>query len=175
MGQFAGSLWGSLSRNQKQALVFLVVIAGIPLGGTAYQKLVHVFHEELVYVAAPRAYAEMLQVNTVEEMKADVLDRLSKCESGGNSDVGIVFDSNGKASIGVFQWQIASFQHYWFKKNGEKLSNKDAIVYALDEDKARDLASWVIFETNKGSGSDWVNCTNWHDLDALVDFIKSHE
>jgi hypothetical protein len=46
---------------------------------------------------------------------------------------------------------------------------------ALDDAKARELAAWVIFETDAGSGKDWFNCTNWHDLDTLVDFIKSHE
>ena len=111
--------------------------------------------------------------STVDEMKADVLDRLAKCENPNQKP--IVFDTNGVASVGQYQWQPHSFQYYWKKMTGEMLSEKDAVVYALDDAKARQLAAFVIFETDAGSGKDWVNCTKWHDLDTLVGFIKSHE
>jgi hypothetical protein len=119
LGQFASSLWSSLSRNQKQALVVMIVCAAVPLGSVAYEKVADVLHDELIYVAAPRAYAEIIQESTVDEMKADVLDKLAKCESGGKETT-IVFDTNGKASVGNYQWQIASFQYYYAKMTGRR-------------------------------------------------------
>lgn len=130
---------------------------------------------DIVYKAAPLtfAYADEIKPNTIEEMKNDVLDRLSKCENPNQKP--IVFDTNGVASVGNFQWQPHSFQHYWEKKTGQKLSEKEAVIYALDDTKARELASYVIFDTDKGVGKDWFNCNKWHSLDDLVAFIKSHE
>ena len=121
----------------------------------------------------PVAEAAEVKPETLEEMKGDVLDRLAKCESGGKETT-IVFDTNGKASVGNYQWQLASFRHYYEKKTGVKLTDRQAAVMALDDVKARELASWVIFDTEKGGSYDWVNCFKWHDLDTLVKFIKAH-
>lgn len=129
---------------------------------------------ELQYIAPQRVEAaEIIAPDTIEEMKNDVLDRLTKCENP--NDKPIVFDTNGIASVGKFQWQPHSFQHYWLKKTGDKISEKEAVIYALDDAKARELAAYVIFETDNGSKKDWVNCTKWHDLDTLISFIKSHD
>lgn len=113
--------------------------------------------------------------DTIQEMKDGVLDQLKKCENPNADNVPFIFDSNGIGSVGTFQWQPHSFQHYWEKMTGDKITKKDAVLYALDEDKARKLTEWVIFETDAGVGKDWVVCNNRHDLDTLVSFIKSHE
>lgn len=121
----------------------------------------------------PFAEADEIKPDTLEAMKGDVLDRLAKCESGGKETT-IVFDTNGKASVGNYQWQLSSFRYYHEKRTGVKLTERQAAVMALDDVKARELASWVIFDTEKGGSADWVNCYKWHNLETLVKFIKSH-
>jgi hypothetical protein len=58
---------------------------------------------------------------------------------------------------------------------GEKITEKQAAVKALDNETARSLAEWVIFETEKGGSRDWLNCFKWHGLQGKVDLIKSLE
>lgn len=123
---------------------------------------------------APKAEADEIDRLDVkiDQLKNEVLDTLAKCESGGR-EVSIVFDSNAKPSLGNFQWQPHSFQHYHLKRTGEKITERQAVVAALDDVKARELAAYVIFETDKGVAKDWVNCAKWHGLQAKVDLIKS--
>jgi hypothetical protein len=169
-GRFSSGLF-PLSFRRKVYLASMVFLLVLALLGKAGEEWVD---KELHYIAAhPLEAAEIITPDTIEEMKNDVLDRLAKCENPHSKP--IVFDTNGVASVGNFQWQPHSFQHYWEKKTGVKLSEKEAVIYALDDTKARELASYVIFETDKGVKSDWVNCNNWHGLQELVDFIKAHE
>jgi hypothetical protein len=166
------------SRAKKVLLVLAIAFWSIPLIGQFtgdFQWIADVVAPEVRAVNSFAGVAEAAEVtpSTLEAMKGDVLDRLGQCENPKQKP--IVFDTNGIASVGQYQWQPHSFQYYWQKMTGEKLSEKNAVIYALDDAKARELASWVIFETEKGSGADWVNCTAWHDLDTLVEFIKAHE
>lgn len=167
LGRFAGGLF-PLSRRRKVLLAGMVVCAVVPLAGKALE---YVRPGELVAHRAEAA--ELPMISTVDEMKADVLDRLAECENPKGKP--IVFDTNGVASVGQYQWQPHSFQHYWEKMTGIALSEKEAVIYALDDAKARRLAEYVIFETDKGPGKDWINCSRWHDLETLVAFIKAHE
>ena len=151
----------------------MILCAAFPIGHMGIMKFLNtIIGKELTYIATPMVFAE--EVKTIDQMKSDVLDRLAKCESGGKETT-IVFDSNGKASVGNYQWQLASFRHYYEKMTGKKITDREAAIMALDDVKARELASYVIFETEKGGSRDWVNCFNWHDLDTLVKFIKAHD
>jgi hypothetical protein len=93
----------------------------------------------------------------IRELKDAVLDDLEKCESGGRKEEdGIaVLDSNGKGSYGPYQWQRTSYMHYYEKQTGGLISGRDAIIHALQRDKARSLAEFVIFETPNGVEKDW--------------------
>lgn len=110
----------------------------------------------------------------VEEFKTDLLDTLQACESAGRkeSDGLIVFDSNAKASIGTFQFQIGTVKHYYKKFNAKDITNKEAILIALDDDKARELADQIIFENNEDGLRNWYNCTKKHNLQGKLDIIN---
>ena len=150
-------MWGTI------AFLFWFFIWGHPMVIDALDKEITAVNVVEAAVVTPA---------TLEEMKGDVLDRLKQCEN--KEGVAIIFDTNGKASIGDYMWQIGSFQHYWSLKTGQKLTQKQAASYALDDVKARELASWVIFETKSGVDKDWVNCSKRHSLQTLVDFIGAH-
>jgi hypothetical protein len=174
-GEFA-SKRKPLSKNAKRILLgFVFVCLSTIAGGQIAER--EGFFDNSLHVVNVAEAAEVVVTGggapTIDEMKSDVLDRLTKCENPGGKP--IVFDTNGVASVGAYQWQPHSFQHYWEKMTGEKLSEKEAVVYALDDVKARELAAYVIFETDNGAGKDWVNCNRWHGLDTLVQFIKAHE
>jgi hypothetical protein len=113
----------------------------------------------------------------IETAKNDVIDRLAQCESGGHkADDGIlVFDTNNKASIGELQFQKDTVRHYVKKLYGKDITGREAVIWALDTEKARQLAKDIIFTTENGVGADWVNCDRWHGLSARVELIKEFE
>ena len=174
-GQFAYKSWSKEKKQAFWALMVCIILPFLHMGVTAF--LDSIIGKELTYIASPRAEAAEIAPDKIEEMKGDVLDRLSKCESGGkDSKNGIdTIDTNNKVSYGIFQFQKSTVQHYYKKMTGNEISGKDAILLALDDEKSRQLAKWIIFETDNGSGKDWFNCTKWNDLDTLVKFIKSHQ
>ena len=110
----------------------------------------------------------------IEELKDSVVDRLVKCESSGlkESDAPIILDSNKKFSIGVLQFQIKTVQHYTEIINHQTITAKEAVLLALDEQRARQLAKQIIFGTKSGVAGDWVVCSRRHNLQAEVDIIK---
>lgn len=91
----------------------------------------------------------------VNELKGALLDQLKACENGEGAV--IVFDSNKKASVGSYQFQIDTVKHYYKAFYGQELSTKEAVLLALDDEKARDLASKIIFEKN--GLNNWYNCS----------------
>lgn len=113
----------------------------------------------------------------VRELKDEVLNDLARCESGGRDNESgiIVWDTNNKPSIGKFQFQVATVQHYVEKRDGKKISGREAILLALDETEARKLAEWVIFDSGKGSANDWVICTRNYHLQEKQNIIKKLE
>lgn len=121
--------------------------------------------------------SQIMFENKIEKLKNEVLDTLSKCESAGHTedDGIIILDTNNKASIGQFQWQISSVKFYNKQKTGIELTSKEAILLALDEDRARNLAKYVAFETKNKLSKDWYNCSVKYGLDEKVEMIKSLE
>jgi len=129
-----------------------------------------------IFVQAEDKSSEMYQ-EKIEGLKDAVMSKLSQCEGGGykESDGIIIMDTNNKLSIGQFQWQVSSVQHYYKLMTGKDISKKDAVILALNETEARKLAKYVAFETKNKIGKDWVNCNKKHNLDIQVDMIKSME
>lgn len=165
----------ALKWQRKALLCFIMVLAAIPFGGKTWEaikpsELVYkrVFADEIDnYKNLPKDRLEA----KIGALRADLLDTLQKCESGGKDTLAIVFDTNGVASVGVFQWQPHSFIHYWQKMTGEKITEREAIVKALDNETARELAAYTIFE-NDHELKPWHNCTKWHKLNEKLENIK---
>jgi hypothetical protein len=109
----------------------------------------------------------------VDELKSDMLDTLQACErSKYTEDDGIIiFDSNNKASIGTFQFQKATVIHYYKTLYGKDITGKEAVLIALDDNKARELAHDIIFSSKNGL-SNWYNCTQKHGLEGQLAVIN---
>lgn len=110
----------------------------------------------------------------INELKGELLDTLKSCESRDKTeeDAVIVFDTNNKPSIGLYQFQINTVIHYYDKLYRQTITRKQAVEIALDEEKSRTLAQDVIFESGSGL-KDWVNCDKKHGLTAQLNFIHN--
>jgi hypothetical protein len=140
--------------------------AGFMLGSVTYPVTVYAEKE-----------VDTSLVEKIKELKVELLTTLKGCEAQGykEADAPIIFDSNNKASIGLYQWQINSVIHYYKVLYGKDISRKEAVEIALDEAKAGELAAGVIFTTKNGVAKDWVNCDRKHNLSGSLAVIKKLE
>lgn len=115
------------------------------------------------------------------ELKKDLVARLMACESAGHKeeDAIIIYDNNkagtlkGKTvfSLGQLQWKVSTIQHYVNLRDNKQITQKEAVLLALDTDQASELALWTIFET-EGGVYNWKNCSDKHGLAAEVTILK---
>lgn len=175
-GQFARK-WFNLSTYRKViAIAFLINLSVIP----TYKAAQFLSPVELhAFNTAEAAEIQGLKGDRLDqkiaELKGELLDTLAKCESGGRSSESgiIVWDTNNKPSLGEYQFQVATVQHYVSILWKEKITGRDAILIALDPEKSRQLASDIIFTTKNGVAKDWVICSRNNGLQTKVDFINS--
>jgi hypothetical protein len=74
-------------------------------------------------------------------------------------------------SIGLYQFKKATVIAYVARLDNKKISGKEAVLLAIDETSARELASRIIFET-QGGIYNWLNCSKTNDIVKKVEFIK---
>jgi hypothetical protein len=156
---------------------FLVgIIYGSFMVGTQTVKTEYVRAVEEVKVDVS---SEMLK-EKIESLKNKVVDDLIACESNGNEDAGILkieTRANGdqQVSIGVLQFKQSTVQIMWKRVHGAEITGKEAVMVAIDANRARELAKEHIFKTNIPPSSDWTNCSAKHSLDERVKMIKQLE
>lgn len=117
----------------------------------------------------------------IEALKDEVVNDLAKCESAGHTedDAIVIFDNNKAGtlkrkdipSFGILQFKVSTVQHYKKLIDGEVLTNKEAIILALEADRAQKLAKDIIF-TVDGGIYNWQNCATKHGLVDKVTIIK---
>lgn len=131
--------------------------------------------EEAVEETA-RRYEEQLAAREgdikeiVTQLQREVVARLQRDESGDvDTSGGIVFYTNdprsdlqgqcarigGKRHIecdswGVMQFKLTTVMYFYDVLYGQKITEKEALLIALDDDKARELASDIIFKVEGG-------------------------
>ena len=112
----------------------------------------------------------------VSQLKNEILDNLRSCESNGSkeSDGLVVYDSNKLPSFGLYQFQKKTVIYYYKTLYGKEINGKEAIELALDEKRARQLASDIIFTDSKGVDN-WWNCKNKNGLGESVKWVNKVE
>ncbi len=155
----------NLIRNVVKAMIIIGALATVGLMGAHFNPKTVYVAKEVIVDAMP---------SKIERLKGEVADQLSACESNGYTDGDglIVFDSNSKASIGKLQFQKATVIHYYNLLYGVKLTGKEAVMLALDTERAKELAIRIMFETPNMAGKDWVNCDRKLGLDQQIRLIK---
>lgn len=118
----------------------------------------------------------------IDELKWEVVDKLQSCESGGyNENHGLVTfdpDSTGKtshiASYGLLQFKQPTVIHYMKTLYNKEVNGKEAILIALNEDQARNLARDIIFDV-QGGVFNWANCAKKMGLAEEITLIRRLE
>ena len=112
----------------------------------------------------------------INEFKGKLVSDIRNCERANfNEDDGlIIFDSNKVASIGTYQFQKKTVIYYYKLLYGQDITGKEAILIALDDQKAGELATKIIFEQEKGLDN-WLNCSKKVGAYAQLKVIKDLE
>ena len=154
-------------------ILWLVVIGiGCWYGGSYFNK-------KIVYEQIEKQVILDNLTEKVNELKGSLVSDLRQCESGGyNIDSGLItFDphktnkSIAPASIGLYQWKVASIKHYYKTLYQKDITGKEAILIALDDEKSSQLTSDVIFKTENGL-SNWYNCSKKLGLQGRLNIIN---
>lgn len=155
----------------KFVLLVLVLVGGAYFIGGKINK-------EIVYKQITEQVILDNLTDKINELKGELINDLKMCESGGASEETalITFDphpTNKKvqvASLGNFQFKVSTIQHYYSKFYSQDLTNKEAVLIALDDKKASELASEIIFKD--GALSNWYNCNKKMGLQQQLDIIN---
>jgi hypothetical protein len=101
-----------------------------------------------------------------------VIDEIASCETPGikEPDAAIVLDSNNEMSIGSWQWQIKSIQHYVKERDGRDITRVEAINLATNHEQARELVRYVLFTDS--AWDNWLNCSTKLDIGTQVELIN---
>ena len=175
---------GRYARKSKWFLSTMVIVL-IIAGGVAYtgSKPVEIVEDAVeMRIAKLKAEAaiqlEARQAEYLQErikmLQDSILHDLSiECEVKGVDEVDgiIVFDTNNKASIGRFQFQIATVQHYVKVFEDRNINKAEGISIAIDAEAATELARSIIFHETGGIWN-WTNCANHLDLAPKITIIK---
>lgn len=77
-------------------------------------------------------------------------------------------------SFGKYQFKICTVTGYYKKLYSKVITKKEAVLIALDDDKAGELAKDMIFK-EKGGIENWFNTANKYNLREQLAIIKSLE
>lgn len=158
---------GQLVRKVVKCIILvLLLVAGIMIGSNYLPREVVVQQE---VDRTPERFADK-----IEGLKKDVVSKLFACESAGYTEdqAIIIMDTNNHLSFGQGQFQTRTIIHYYKVLYGKDLTPKEAVLIALDTQKASELAKDIIFLTKNKVSGDWYNCAVKYNLDAQVDMIK---
>ncbi len=132
------------------------------------------FTKEISAVAITPAYAGVTAEAKISSSKDELVESLGKqCETKGSvePDAIIILDTNNKMSIGSFQFQITTVQHYMKVLHQKEISRVEAIQIAIDHKKAAALAKEILFEVKGGYGN-WATCAAKLDLPVQIALLN---
>lgn len=119
----------------------------------------------------------------IEKLKISTVEQIRSCEEGiyREKDGLVVFDprQGGKnddtaMSYGTLQFKKATVIYYEKLLYNIIVNPKEAILIALDDQKAGQLAQDVMFKT-KSMANDWQNCAEKYDTNRVIKIIKNLE
>ncbi len=101
-----------------------------------------------------------------------VIDEIASCETPGikEPDATIVLHSNNEMSIGSWQWQTKSIQHYVKERDDKDITRVEAINLATNHEQAKELVRYVLFTDS--AWDDWLNCSTKLDIGTQIKLIN---
>jgi len=169
IGRFATKVTHSIWQWTKLVVVLVVSIVLVGAVGAVIAKS----NIEPEIVEVEKIVEVDRGAEKVQSVKNEIIYQLKQCESGAKkeSDALIVFDTNKKPSLGLWQFQVGTVQHYYKTLYGKDITAKEAVTIALDEVKARELVADIMFKTNNAP-QEWYNCSNKLDLKTKIELLK---
>ena len=163
-----------LNNMKLYKLILIMIVIGVGayfIGGK--------FNPDIRYQAGEKVIVDNLS-QKVNELKGALVSDIQKCESAGydESDGIITFDGNKNnkkieiPSIGTYQFKKSTIIYYYDTLYQKDITGKEAVLIALDDEKAGQLASDVIFKTSNGL-SNWYNCSKKINAQSRLDIINS--
>ena len=158
----------------KKFLSIFILMGGTVLATMSFLKPETISYEQPLKIFRAEAAEKRTLESKILELKEEVVNKLAEqCESKDSEepDALIIFDSNKKPSIGAWQFQRATVQHYVKLFENRDITLKEATDISMNHEAAHDLAMRIIFEDEKGI-KNWLNCSNRLGLQNEVDWIK---
>lgn len=172
LGQFAGNILTQTKRALRWTLkISITSIIGALIVVAFSQYHIANADKEMVTVEVEKVVDT--GIVKVQNVKNEIIYQLKQCESGTKkeSDALIVFDTNKKPSLGLWQFQVGTVQYYYKTLYGKDITSKEAVSIALDETLARELVADIMFKTNNAP-QEWFNCSKKLDLKLKIDLLK---
>lgn len=172
--QYVGmSKWEVLKFNTRKfmkGLMSAIFVGAVILG---FILVMGLKNEKTIYRIQEKEIKVDNLTEKVQQIKNETLAMLKVCESAGHpeEDGVIIFDTNNRASIGSFQFQKKTVQYYYESIYGKEIGGKEAVLIALDDKLAGQLAEDILFGTDNG-WKNWINCTNKYDLRFNINVVS---
>lgn len=174
---------GQWKRKGMRLLLIVSLVGGISLAALNINVLKWIDRElskEIVVDIPIETVLADVKGSTMEEkvatLKEDILNRIQACESAGHTEEDgiIIYDSNGAYSLGQLQFQRKTIQHFYQELYDQDISLKEAALIAFDTEKARALASDIIWKVDGGIWN-WKNCADKTGVASEITVLKKLE
>lgn len=156
----------------KTILIVLILVSVSYLVGSKLNK-------EIVYKQIEKEIILDNLTEKVNELKGTLVSEIKSCESQGykEEDGLVTFDPHPTKksvqipSFGNFQFKKSTVQYYYKTLYNKDITGKEAILIALDDQKAGQLTTDIIFK--QGALSNWYNCSKKLNSQNKLDIINS--
>ena len=165
---------------KKSRLLFLVLILGA-VSFIAFNAHFNSWYDNEISYVAP-VYAGITMEARLEMLKDGIIEELAECESNNapQEEALVTYDNNSRetltekhvASLGVLQFKVATVQQFWKQLYGEEISNYEATILALDNERAKILAKEAIIGI-KGAIWHWSCATK--EMGIKIEIIRDLE
>ena len=181
-----------LTWRRKLQLLPMPILAGLFIGLISGAYVFGLPENTVVVTQEKEVRVDYSLEEKTEELKQELLDDLKQAEVGGYEGLSaiITFDPLQRDlnscrqiggvrlhcySFGVYQFKVATVQHFYERYYQYTPTDKESIDIALDYEKARELAYLIIFDENKGGVWHWRNSALKIDAPERIEFIRQLE
>lgn len=155
---FFKKAWRTIVTAIKQLIKWSIIVGVIGL-------TIHYYFPKVMVKIVEREVITDTLTNKIEEVKAGIIADIKKGESQNKPESAglLIFDSNKQASLGSYQFQIKTVQHYYKKLYGKTITQKEAILIALDDGQAGKLTYDIVFGEKDGY-KNWYNTSKKYNI-----------
>lgn len=170
------SFWKRLKEKVKRfcrkCFIALCIIFAVWL----FIKIIHNVYPNVVYKVVEKEVVIDNLSEKINQLKGEIISNIKEGESHNAPESAgiIIFDSNKVASIGSYQFQTKTVIYYYKKLYDKTITNKEAILIALDDIKAGELCRDIVFKEKDG-WRNWYNVGKKYGIESKLQVIANLE